>query len=92
MSYYIKPSGPAATFTLTGPKEEKLAEVSGALKGHQPIELKNPPPGYPPGYPSYEIITVKSVTEVIEHRRMEPIFYVTDNPAVLTELGISRAN
>jgi len=92
MSYYIKPSGRTATFTLSGSKKVKTAEVSGTKKGLQPIKLKTPPSGYPTGYPSYEIITVKGVTEVIEHRRMEPIFYVTDNPAVLAELGISRAN
>lgn len=92
MSYYVKPSGRTATFTLSGSRKVKTTEVSGTQKGLQPIKLKNPPPGYPTGYPSYEIITVKGVTEVIEHRRMEPIFYVTDNPAVLAELGISRAN
>ncbi len=92
MSYYVKPSGRTATFTLSSSKNKKVAEVHGTQKGLQPIELKKPPSGYPPGYPSYEIITVMGVTEVIEHRRMEPIFYVTDNPAVLAELGISRAN
>lgn len=92
MSYYVKPSGRTATFTLSGSKKEKISEVRGTQRGLQPIELKKPPRGYPPGYPSYEIITVKGITEVIEHRRMEPIFYVTDNPAVLAELGISRAN
>jgi hypothetical protein len=92
MSYYVKPWGRTATFTLSGSKKEKLTEVRGTQMGLQPIELKKPPSGYLPGYPSYEIITVKGVTEVIEHRRMEPIFYVTDDPAVLAELGISRAN
>jgi len=92
MSYYIKPTGGTATFTLRDSNKAKLAEVSGTTKGRYPIELKNPPPGYPLGYPSYEIITVKGITEVIEHRRMEPIFYVTDDPAVLAELGTSGAN
>lgn len=33
-------------------------------------------------YPAYVTITVNGVTDIIEHRRMEPIFYVTDDPAV----------
>jgi len=41
-------------------------------------------------YPSYEIITVGRTTEVIEHRKMEPIFYVTDDPSVLSKLGVSK--
>jgi hypothetical protein len=88
MSYYADGT---ATFTLRGPEKEKLAEVSGTTKSLYPIELRNPPAESPQGYPAYEIITVKGVTEVIEHRRMEPIFYVTDDPAVLAELGVSRA-
>jgi len=92
MSYYVKLSGRTATFTLSGSKIVTTTKVSGTQKGLKPIELKNPPLGYPPHYPSYEIITVNSVTEVIEHRKMEPIFYVTDDPTVLAELGISRAN
>jgi hypothetical protein len=42
------------------------------------------------GYPMYEIFTVRGVTEVIEHRKMEPLFYITDDPAVLERLGIKR--
>jgi len=40
-------------------------------------------------YPSYEIITVGKATEVIEHRKMGPVFYVTDEPAVLSKLSVS---
>lgn len=91
MSYFIRPTGRTASFTLKDPKKENLAKVRGKQKGDFPIELKNPSPGFPPGYPSYEIITANGVTEVIEHRRMEPIFYITDDPAVLLELGITPA-
>lgn len=54
------------------------------------IELKKPPVGSAKGYPAYEIITVDGVTEVIEHRKMEPVFYLVDDPAILAELGVSR--
>jgi len=90
MSYYVRPSGRTATFTLLNAKKQKLVEVKGTLKGLEPLMLKNPRPGFSPDYPSYEIITVNGVTEIIEHRQMEPIFYITDDPAVWTELGVSR--
>jgi hypothetical protein len=39
-------------------------------------------------YPGYEVVTVDGMTEVIEHRRMEPIFYITDDPQVKQRLGV----
>ncbi len=87
MDYYIDAER-AATFKLFDLKRNKtIAEVNGTQVGTQPLKLKHPPAGFPEGYPSYEIITVKGVTEVIEHRKMEPIFYLTDDPAVWSELG-----
>lgn len=90
MSYYVKASGRIATFTLLDAKKQKLAEVNGTQKGLEPIKLKNPRPGFTQGYPLYEAVTANGITEIIEHRKMEPIFYITDDPAVLTELGVSR--
>jgi hypothetical protein len=90
MSYYIKPSGRTATFILQDAKKRKLAEVSGSQKGLEPLTLKNLRPEVSPYYPSYEIITVNGITDIIEHRKMEPIFYMTDDPAVWAELGVSR--
>jgi hypothetical protein len=60
------------------------------VKGSEPLYLKHPPLGFPAGYPSYEIITVNGITEIIEHRKMEPIFYITDDPAVWKELGVGQ--
>jgi hypothetical protein len=87
MKYYIKPSGRISTFILLNMKRQKLAVVNGTQKGLEPLKLKNTRPGFPPGYPLYEIVTVNGVTEIIEHRQMEPIFYITDDPAVWAELG-----
>lgn len=92
MSYYVRPSGRTATFTLLNAKKQKLAEVKGIQAGLEPLTLKKSRPGFPPDYPSYEIITVNGVTEIIEHRQMEPIFYITDDPAVWKELGVSRSS
>ncbi len=92
MKYYIKSTGRDATFTLKDLKKNKtLVAVNGTSKGDEPLLLKNPRAGFPPGYPAYEIITVNGITEIIEHRRMEPIFYITDDPAVVSELGLSSA-
>ena len=88
MSYYVWPWGGSAIFLVRGKEGKILEKIHAKVRGLGPDRLKNPPPGFPPGYPSYEVITVKDMTEVIEHRRMEPIFYVTDDPAVRKELGV----
>lgn len=90
MNYYVKPWGRTATFLLEDKKKQVLAKVNGNQKGSEPLKLKNPTQGFPPGYPSYEIITVNGITEIIEHRKMEPIFYITDDPAVWKELGVEQ--
>jgi hypothetical protein len=85
MSYYVKPWGRSATFTLRN-GGRILVKVNGKQKGSEPLQLSNPPTGFDHGYPSYEIITANGITEIVEHRKMEPIFYVTDDPAVRNEL------
>ena len=92
MSYYIKHTGATATFILKDLKKgKKLAEASGTLKSLEPLTVNDPRSGLTPSYPSYEIITVNGVTEIIEHRRLEPIFYITDDPVVRSKLGLSSA-
>jgi hypothetical protein len=88
MSYYIKPTGRTATFELYDLKKHRLAKVNGTQRGSEPLQLQAPRRGSPPGYPSYEVITVDGIVDIIEHRRMEPVFYVTDNPDVWRELGV----
>ncbi len=90
MSYYVKPWGRSATFILRDTKGQIRTKVHGKLKGLEPLQLKHPPPAFPPGYPSYEVITVNGITEIVEHRKMEPIFYITDDPAVWKELGVGQ--
>jgi hypothetical protein len=90
MSYYVMPWGRSATFISKDKKGKILTKVHGKTRGLGPNSLKHPPPGFPPGYPAYEVITVNGITEIIEHRQMEPIFYVTDDPAVWKELGVGQ--
>jgi hypothetical protein len=90
MSYYVMPWGRSATFILQNKKGQTLKEVDGKEKGLEPLQLNHPPPGFPEGYPAYEIITVNGITEIIEHRKPEPIFYITDDPAVWNELRVKQ--
>jgi hypothetical protein len=65
-----------------------LKKVKGVSRFPYSNYLKNPPVGFPKGYPVYEVIIVNGITDVIEHRKMEPIFYVTDDPNIWTEFGV----
>lgn len=76
-----------AVFTLLRKDSNSiLQEVNGLTQGYGPFRPKKPAPGYPKHYPMYQIVTVGTTTEVIEHRRMEPIFYVSDDPDILKKL------
>jgi len=87
MDYYGGPVGRTATFTLRDGKGRRVASVVGQLQGREPLSLKPHGDSGPIPYPSYEIITVNGVTEIIEHRRMEPIFYISDDPQVRQQLS-----
>ena len=53
-------------------------------------ELKSLPDGFPKGYPCYIVITKDDITDIIELRKMEPFFYMTDDPDVWNELGVKQ--
>lgn len=81
-------SGRTATFSLRDLHGLTIASAVGTLQGKEPLTLEpHGETGRIP-YPLYEIITVDGVAEVIEHRRMEPIFFITDDPIVKAKLGI----
>lgn len=40
------------------------------------------------GYPRYKVLTINGITDVVELRKMEPVFYMTDDPAVWKTLGL----
>jgi hypothetical protein len=90
MSYYVMPWGHSAIFILRDATGQVRTKVRGKLRGGGPSQLKHPPQGFPAGYPAYEVVTVNGVTDIIEHRKPEPIFYVTDDPAVWKELGVTQ--
>jgi hypothetical protein len=76
MSYYIKPWGRTASFRSRNDKH--VIQQDGKLVCAQPFSLN----GFKSDYPLYEVVVVNGTTELIEHKRMEPIFYVTDDAAV----------
>ncbi|MGA8937768.1 MAG: hypothetical protein WB439_01265 [Acidobacteriaceae bacterium] len=85
MNYYIKPWGRSATFIFHDNRNHVLGKIDGKLKGLYPLYLKGSPQSSTQDYPSFEIITAAGMTEIIEHKRMEPIFYITDSPPVWSE-------
>jgi hypothetical protein len=88
LDYYISPLGHTATFSLYDTQRRRLRKVSGSLRGDHPLALKNSASGSAAGYPSYEVITIDGLTDVVEHRAMEPVFYMTDDRAVREALGV----
>jgi hypothetical protein len=77
MSYYIKPWSGSASFTLRNDKHV-VQQIDGKVVCKYPFSLT----GSKSDYPSYAAVVVNGTTELIEHKRMEPIFYVTDDAAV----------
>ena len=90
MTYYIGTSGRKSKLLLLDEKKQKINEVSGTQVGPEPLKLKKPRSGFPAGYPFYEIITVNGMTELIEHRQMEPLFYIVEDPEILNEFDLKR--
>jgi hypothetical protein len=91
MNYYSVPWS-YARFTLQDAKEQVIQKANGKTKCGAGFQLKDPPQGFPSGYPAYVPITVNGITEIVEHRKMEPIFYITDDTTVwkqYRELGCS---
>jgi len=82
MSYYVRSDGREAKVKCS----LSSGTLTGRLRGEQPTAPKQPPPGFPKGYPIYEVVTINGVTDIVEHRRMEPYFFMIDESAVSEEL------
>jgi hypothetical protein len=82
MDYYVGPFSRSATFLLKTRNGYRLGKVSASLNGLAPQHINGGSPGSGGFYPAYEVVTVKGIVDVVEHRAMEPIFYMTDDTAV----------
>jgi len=86
--YYIGSAGRTATVILHTRQGKELQRVVATQRGTEPLTLEpHADTGRIP-YPTYEVLTANGITEVIEHRRMEPVFYINDDPAVRRKLGV----
>lgn len=92
MSYYISPSGRTATFVMKQRDGSVISKAKGTVRGDHPIYLGPPTTDPLQQNPSYEVVTVNGISEAIEHRAMEPVFYVSDDSAVLNQLGLAPSN
>jgi len=60
-----------------------LEKVTASLSGDSPSSV-----GKSTGtYPSYEVVKAGGVVDIVEHRRMEPRFWMTDDAAVWKSLA-----
>jgi hypothetical protein len=87
MDYYVAPWGRKATFTMLGPDRRRLGKVTASLAGDSPATSTGQGPR---AYPSYEVVEVGGVVDIVEHRRMEPRFWMTDDPAVWKTLAPTK--
>lgn len=80
LNYYTNPFGATARFILKNRRGDVLEEVSGTDK---PINGASE-------YPSFVLVKVNGVSEIIEHRKMEPIFYVSDDASIRNKVSHER--
>jgi len=87
MDYYAPPSGGTATFKMFDQRGRLLEKQHGELMSSEPLTFTPHIYGQLPPYPSYEVITVNGIVDIVEHRAMEPVFYLTDDPEVWAKWG-----
>ena len=92
MTYYIGPvSGSTANFVFRDRHGQKVAQFEGAVRDNEPQTLTPTPAAGPFPYPGYEVVTINGITEIVEHRRMEPFFYINDDPEVRQKFGVDQS-
>ena len=80
---------PVATVTLRTNQGAALENVVAKLRGEpQTLEPYSGSGRVP--YPMYEVLTANGITEIIEHRRMQSVFYITDDPDIRRKLGVDQ--
>ena len=88
--YYYSPLPPYSydvKAELIGPLPEFriLERKTGKHRWHPDSERR----GYQ-SYPGYVIASVNGIEEVIEHKAMGPIFYISDDPKLIAEIKQTR--
>ena len=80
LNYYSNPFGANAKFILKNRRGDVLEKVSG---NDEPINGVSE-------YPGFVLVKVNGVSEIIEHRKMEPIFYVSDDASIRNKVPHDR--
>jgi hypothetical protein len=69
---------------------EKLQEITVDWRWHPETEKKKIGHGFDENsYPHYLIVSKNGINEVIEVKRREPFFYITDDPVLRAGIGAS---
>ena len=87
LAYYSMPWGSRAQLTLRDVKGNTIDDVRVPVQPSRSLNTVDPP-SEPLPYPRFRVASGGGITEVFEHRRMEPVFYVTDDPHVRRKLGV----
>jgi hypothetical protein len=94
MDYYSTFSGGEYVFKIYDKTSHlRIQKIRLTTKEQSEIrtkELKNSPAGFPKSFPAYNVVTVNGISDIVERRKMEPVFYMTDDPAVWKELGVEQ--
>ena len=88
MDYWNAPGNRTATVTLRRVSGGTIDSVVATMRGSKPLSVPPLVPGPPSRYPGYEVLTARGQSEVVEHRRMEPWFFICDDPVVKQQLGV----
>ena len=78
---YVYPGGPESVF--------KLYQVGKNHHLHELSEAAEVITGSPENPPVYAVYAFNGITEFVEHRDNEPIFYMCDDPAIWEKPGLS---
>ena len=88
MDDYLDSSGRWARITFKSTNGKVLLKVKGTMRGLEPLHVGGEPSPSGAAYPTYEVVTVNGVSDVVEHRSMAPVFYMVDDPALWNALGV----
>lgn len=85
MDYYITSTGRTAVFVLHDKERRVLGKVTGVLRGLSPMSSKEQTLGGSAAS-SFEVVDVHGVLDVVEHKKMEPVFYMVEDPTLFNSL------
>lgn len=89
LDYYIKADGRVAVLKLKKKgRFFRLDKVVVKQKGLEPIVFEGRNSEGLLNYPVYEILSAKGITDVVEHKHRNNIFYMNDDPEVWEKLGV----